>query len=115
MTPADRRRVIAGIRSCLAEGLPCHVVSTSLIEAGVDLDFPAVWRQEAGLDAILQAGGRCNREGKRPMEDSVVHVFRLEGDAAVSFRQQIDAFRLATEDGRAMDALDTIHSISKRC
>lgn len=109
MTPADRRRVIADIRSRLAEGLPCHVVSTSLIEAGVDLDFPAVWRQEAGLDAILQAGGRCNREGKRPMEDSVVHVFRLEGDAAVSFRQQVEAFRLATEGGRAMDALDTIH------
>lgn len=110
MTPTDRRKAIANIRSRLADNLPCHVVSTSLIEAGVDLDFPTVWRQEAGLDAILQAGGRCNREGKRPMEDSIVHVFRLQGAGAVNFRQQTDAFQQAIEGERAMDALDTIHS-----
>ena len=108
MTPADRRRVIADIRSRLAASLPCHVISTSLIEAGVDLDFPTVWREEAGLDAIVQAGGRCNREGRRRPEDSVVHVFRLTGHHAVGFRQQIDAFRQATEDGSPMDAPETI-------
>lgn len=66
MTPRDRRAVIAAVRERLAAGKTCRLVSTSLIEAGVDLDFPTVWRQEAGLDSILQAGGRCNREGKRP-------------------------------------------------
>ena len=109
MTPRDRRGVIADIRSRLGKGLPCHVISTSLIEAGVDLDFPTVWREEAGLDAIVQAGGRCNREGRRKPEDSVVHVFRLSGHNAVGFRQQIDAFRQATEDGSPMDAPETIH------
>ena len=52
------------------------VVSTSLIEAGVDLDFYTVYRELSGLDSILQAGGRCNREGKR--QNAVVQVFELD-------------------------------------
>lgn len=75
MYPAHRRAVLTEIRSRLEAGLPCRVVSTSLIEAGVDVDFPAVFREMAGLDSILQAAGRCNREGKRPVEESVVTVF----------------------------------------
>ena len=75
MVPAHRRTVLCEIRQRLKGGLPCRVVSTSLIEAGVDVDFPAVWRELAGLDSILQAAGRCNREGKRSPEDSVVSVF----------------------------------------
>ncbi len=75
MYPAHRKAVFAEIRARLASGLPCRVVSTSLIEAGVDVDFPAVFREMAGLDSILQAAGRCNREGKRAPEESVVTVF----------------------------------------
>ena len=75
MTPRDRRKALDEIRARLKAGKPCRVVSTSLIEAGVDVDFPCVWREEAGLDSILQAAGRCNREGKRSREESVVHVF----------------------------------------
>ena len=71
MCPAHRRDVIAEIRRRLAAGLPAHVVSTSLIEAGVDLDFPAVFRALAGLDSLAQAAGRCNREGRLPAHGQV--------------------------------------------
>lgn len=54
------------------------IVSTSLIEAGVDLDVHSVFRELSGLDSILQAGGRCNREGKRV--DAKVFVFELESE-----------------------------------
>ena len=64
MCPAHRRAVLAQVRQRLAEGLPVRLVSTSLIEAGVDISFPEVWRAMAGLDSIAQAAGRCNREGK---------------------------------------------------
>lgn len=79
LCPVDRKRLLAEIRARLQAGIPCRVVATSLIEAGVDLDFPAVWREEAGLDSVLQAAGRCNREGKRPADQSTVTVFRLAG------------------------------------
>lgn len=78
MTPFHRKAVLAEIRQRLKAGLPCRVVSTSLIEAGVDVDFPLVLREEAGLDSILQAAGRCNREGVRPVLESIVTIFRAE-------------------------------------
>jgi CRISPR-associated endonuclease/helicase Cas3 len=71
----DRRRILAAIRSDLKAGRPCRVIATSLVEAGVDLDFPQVWRAQAGLDQIVQAAGRCNREGSRLVSDSIVTVF----------------------------------------
>ncbi|MGI6230364.1 MAG: CRISPR-associated helicase Cas3' [Tractidigestivibacter sp.] len=64
MVPEHRSLVIANIKQRLSERLPCHVVSTQLIEAGVDIDFPTVYREITGIDSILQAAGRCNREGK---------------------------------------------------
>jgi CRISPR-associated endonuclease/helicase Cas3 len=75
MHARHRSAVLAEVRRRLREGLPCLVVSTSLIEAGVDVDFPVVLRAEAGLDAIAQAAGRCNREGRRAASDSEVLVF----------------------------------------
>ena len=79
LCPADRKRLLEEIRERLKNGLPCRVVSTSLIEAGVDVDFPTAWREEAGLDSIIQTAGRCNREGKASAEQSIVTIFRLEG------------------------------------
>lgn len=64
MCPAHRRDTITKIRERLKAKEPTYVVSTSLIEAGVDLDFPAVFRALAGLDSLAQAAGRCNREGR---------------------------------------------------
>ena len=77
MYPAHRRRVLAIIRQRLKDGLPCRVISTSLIQAGVDVDFPVVYREIAGLDSIIQTGGRCNREGKQRTEDSTVYIYDL--------------------------------------
>ena len=80
MCAAHRADVLAGIRADLdpKSGRPARVVSTSLIEAGVDVDFPLVFRAEAGLDQIAQAAGRCNREGRRAVDASRVIVFEAE-------------------------------------
>lgn len=75
MCAKHRREVLDDVRQMLKQGLPCRLVSTSLIEAGVDLDLPTVLRAEAGLDSIAQAAGRCNREGKRSITASEVLVF----------------------------------------
>lgn len=73
--PAHRRALIDEIRQRLKNGDPCRLIATSLIEAGVDLDFPVGWRAEAGLDSCVQAAGRVNREGKRPLDRSILTVF----------------------------------------
>jgi CRISPR-associated endonuclease/helicase Cas3 len=75
MCAVHRKNVLAKIKRALKQNKPCRVVSTSLIEAGVDVDFPCVMRSDAGLDSIAQAAGRCNREGKKAKEDSHVWIF----------------------------------------
>lgn len=73
MCGEHRSRVIADIKRRLKDGEAVRVVSTQLIEAGVDVDFPVVYRALAGLDSIAQAAGRCNREGE--LERGQVFVF----------------------------------------
>lgn len=76
MYPEHRSRKLKEIRAILSTGEPCRVVSTQLVEAGVDVDFPVVYRAMAGVDSIAQAAGRCNREGRLASGD--VYVFKPE-------------------------------------
>ena len=93
MCPVHRQKVLQTVRQYLAEGKQCLVVSTSLIEAGVDIDFSVVFKELAGLDSILQAAGRCNREGKRKQQESLVTVFEAEMPPPRIFAQPIAATR----------------------
>ncbi len=96
MHSMHRRRVLDEIRDDLRNGRPCRVVSTSLVEAGVDVDSPLVLRATAGLDQIAQAAGRCNREGRHAAEDSEVLVFEAPEFGVI--RQ----LRVQAETGRIM-------------
>jgi len=75
MCQKHRMEVLKNIKRRLKTGRPCRVVSTQLIEAGVDIDFPVVYRMIAGVDSLSQAAGRCNREGK--LEKGDFHIFTL--------------------------------------
>ncbi|OGW91869.1 MAG: hypothetical protein A3D28_03760 [Omnitrophica bacterium RIFCSPHIGHO2_02_FULL_63_14] len=74
MCPQHRLGKLAEIRARLEAGQPCRVIATQLIEAGVDVDFPVVWRALGPLDSIVQVAGRCNRENR--LERGEMHVFR---------------------------------------
>ena len=78
MTPLHRSEILAEIRQRLTAEEQCIVISTQLIEAGVDVDFPAVYREMAGIDSLIQAAGRCNREGRLP--EGIVHVFEISDE-----------------------------------
>ncbi len=80
MCARHRSEVLDDVRRMLRDHQPCRLVSTSLIEAGVDVDFPSVLRAEAGLDSIAQAAGRCNREGRRDPTACEVLVFATENE-----------------------------------
>ncbi len=99
MTARHRRQVLDTVRARLKAGAPVRLVSTSLIEAGVDISFPVVFRALAGLDSIAQAAGRCNREGNLPDLGRVV-IFEAERGAEGEYappdglRQMADVARV---------------------
>jgi CRISPR-associated helicase Cas3/CRISPR-associated endonuclease Cas3-HD len=86
LCPQDRQEKLEVIRQRLRDGAPCRLVSTQLIEAGVDVDFPIAWRTLGPLDSIIQTAGRCNREGKHAERRPVI-VFRPEHDGMLDQRR----------------------------
>ena len=112
MCPRHRREKLRAVRERLAGGAPVRLVATSLVEAGVDVDFPVVWRAEAGLESIIQAAGRCNREGR--MERGDVFVFEpaeAEGrKPPPEIGQSADAarsvMRIHPDDPMSLDAIN---------
>ena len=108
MTPEHRSKVLEEIKGRLLNGQICRVVSTSLIEAGVDVDFPEVWREMAGLDSILQAAGRCNREGRNSAGASAVVVFTLDRGVPKGMQPNAVATEIAIQDAVYLDDSATI-------
>lgn len=105
---AHRRRILDDIRHRLKADLACRVIATSVVEAGVDVDFPQVWRAEAGLDQIIQAAGRCNREGRLPAGDCIVTVFATDQPAPREIRDFCAAMdRVREPDLLSLAAIET--------
>ncbi|MBV8847181.1 MAG: CRISPR-associated helicase Cas3' [Bryobacterales bacterium] len=106
MCPKHRGEVLAQVRRRLDAGERCRLVSTQCVEAGVDLDFPVVFRALAPLDSIAQAAGRCNRNGNRPAGD--MHVF-VPADVSYPpgvYKQAADVTAILLKDKRGID-IDT--------
>jgi CRISPR-associated endonuclease/helicase Cas3 len=91
---AHRRTVIREIKTRLQMGVPCRVVSTQVVEAGVDIDFPVVMRAFGPLDSIIQAAGRANREGRLPAKGRVIIFDPAEGGSPLG------SYHLAKESTR---------------
>lgn len=91
MCPQHVRATIEHVKQALTDDTNkvIRVIATQLIEAGVDIDFPVVYRQESGLDSVLQAAGRCNREGR--MDRGVTHVFSLTAERPLPRGNMSDA------------------------
>jgi CRISPR-associated endonuclease/helicase Cas3 len=114
MKPEDIKAALNKIKERLKKEKTCLVIATSLVEAGVDLDFETVYRAESGLDSQVQAAGRCNREGKRSAEQSIVHIFKPEAKyadhAPISMKQLIAVQRQVRETFEEMDSPEAIRA-----
>ena len=112
MCARHRREKLDIVRERLRNGAAVRLIATSLVEAGVDLDFRVVWRAEAGLESIIQAAGRCNREGRAEMGD--VFVFKPADEEGHKPPPEIGQFADAArgvmqshlEDPMSLDAIN---------
>lgn len=108
MCPAHRTKVLRDVRQRLLQGQPCRVVATQLVEAGVDIDFPVVYRAMAGVDSLAQAAGRCNREGK--LKRGQVYLFTPQDSPPPFVRQAAQAARMVLRRNPDPLALDTVEA-----
>lgn len=115
MYPAHIRREINEIKKLLKDPdcKDIRVVSTQLIEAGVDIDFPVVMRQEVGLDSIIQAAGRCNREGRMGMGEVIVYCIK-DRNPCSGVMARGNAARQSLECWTEIDRLDVIEDYYTR-
>ena len=112
MCARHRREKLDVVRARLRSGAAVRLIATSLVEAGVDLDFRVVWRAEAGLESIIQAAGRCNREGRTEMGD--VFVFEPSDEEGHKPPPEVGQFADAArgvmqrhhDDPMSLDAID---------
>jgi len=117
MCPAHRKQVVKEIRSRLMDGQACRLVSTSVMEAGVDLDFPVGYRAVAGLDSINQAAGRINREMRRGVEKLFIfepetpHIKKTPGYIAQSIEVTRSVLREFSEKPISIDAIQSYFSL----
>ncbi|MDH7514116.1 MAG: CRISPR-associated helicase Cas3' [Clostridiales bacterium] len=98
MCPAHRKQVLSSIQEKLATGKKCRLVSTQVIEAGVDIDFPIVFRALAGLESLAQSAGRCNREGRLPGLGRFF-IFQAPSLPPQALRLPLDTTIAITKDG----------------
>lgn len=90
MYPEHRKELLEKVRQRLKVGKPVKLIATCLVEAGVDLDFITVFREMAGVDSMIQAAGRCNREGDHPKEECITKVFKLERDDEIHIPRELE-------------------------
>ncbi len=107
MCARHRVAILRQVRSNLDDGVPCRVISTQLIEAGVDIDFPVVYRAMTGVDSIAQAAGRCNREGRESLGKVYVFDTNVDPRGDLRFRRQVGAEVAGLhEDLLSLDAVE---------
>ncbi len=90
MYPVHRSRILAKVKKRLEDKKPCRLIATSLVEAGVDLDFRAVFRELAGVDSMIQAAGRCNREGEKDRDKCETTVFSLTSTDDINIPRSLE-------------------------
>jgi CRISPR-associated helicase Cas3/CRISPR-associated endonuclease Cas3-HD len=113
MCPRHREAVLDKVRRRLDEGRPIRLIATQCVEAGVDLDFPLVYRALAPLEAIAQAAGRCNRHGSGPQGQVIVFLPRDERRPyPPGYGQAVDATKTFLEFLGAEGDLDSIDVIN---
>nr|BAV59379.1 CRISPR-associated protein cas3 [Candidatus Endomicrobium trichonymphae] len=107
MCPEHRTKKIEEIKQKLKNGEQIYVISTQLIEAGVDIDFPVVYRAFAGIDSIIQTAGRCNREGKIDIGEVFVFVPLKELPNGLMRKGADIAKEMMSENNFQIDSADT--------